>query len=193
MSRPAPSASLSPWRDDRRRFGRISRWLHWSMAALLGWQFAGMLAKVGLGKAHVLTQWLTPSHSHIGILLLVLVVVRAVWGLTQLGRRPATPGWAAWAAWGGHLVLYALMLLVPLLATLRMLGNTRPFAWFGLLPLNDGTGERIEALVAPGNAWHGTLGWVLLALIVGHILFALGHRFLLNDDVAQRMIGRVRD
>lgn len=193
MSLAASASRPSPWRDTPQRFGRISRWLHWSMAALLGWQFAGMLAKVGLGKAHVLTQWLTPSHSHIGILLLVLAVVRALWGLVNLGRRPATPGWAAWAAWGGHLVLYALMLTVPLLATLRMLGGTRPFAWFGLVPLNDGSGERIEALVAPANAWHGTLAWVLLALVAGHILVALAHRVLLADGVMARMLGRVRD
>ncbi|MEG0947367.1 MAG: cytochrome b/b6 domain-containing protein, partial [Comamonas sp.] len=74
------------------------------------------------------------------------------------------------AAWLGHLALYALMLVVPFLAMLRMLGNNRPFNWFGVIPLNDGLGEKVEWMVAPASAVHGVLGWALLALIVGHML-----------------------
>lgn len=187
------SRTASPWRDTPARFGRLSRWLHWSMAALLGWQFAGMLSKVRLGKEHVLSQWLTPAHSHVGLLLLLLVVLRAAWGLANLGRRPGHAGAMGLLVWAGHGVLYLLMIAVPLLATLRMLGNTRPFLWFGVIPLNDGQGVRVDWMVDLARQWHGTLGWVLLALIVGHVLMALLHRWLLADGVDRRMIGRVRD
>ena len=189
----APYPPASPWRDTPYRFGRLTRWLHWSMAALLGWQFLGLGLKEVLGRGHVLTDLVAPSHSHIGLLLLVLVVVRALWGLTQLGRRPSSPGVIGVAAWLGHSLLYLLMLAVPLLATLRMLGNTRPFAWFGVIPLNDGQGQRVDWMVDLARQWHGTLGWVLLALITGHVLMVLVHRYLLQDTVADRMIGRVRD
>ena len=188
----APSPSVSPWRDSPRRYGRLSRWLHWCMAALLGWQFLGMAAKVLLGRDHALTGLVAPSHSHVGLLLLVLVVLRALWGLTQLGRRPTLAGMAGLAAWAGHGLLYLLMIAVPLLATLRMLGNTRPFVWFGVIPLNDGQGQRVDWMVDLARQWHGTLGWVLLALIAGHMLMVLVHRVLLDDGVAARMIGRVR-
>ena len=187
------SRTASPWRDTPARFGRLSRWLHWGMAALLGWQFAGMLSKVWLGKEHVLSQWLTPAHSHVGLLLLLLVVLRAAWGLANLGRRPGHAGAMGLLVWAGHGVLYLLMIAVPLLATLRMLGNTRPFLWFGVIPLNDGQGVRVDWMVDLARQWHGTLGWVLLALIVGHVLMALLHRWLLADGVDRRMIGRVRD
>lgn len=178
------------WRDSPQRFGRITRLLHWTMAALLAWQFAGMLAKVGLGKAHVLTQWLAPAHAHVGLLLLLLVLVRAVWGISQNGRRPS-PGsdGLGKAAWAGHLCLYLLMVVVPLLAALRMWGNTRPFVWMGLVELNAGGGERIGWLVAPANAAHGTLGWILLALIAGHVLMVLCHRWVLADGRDRRMLG----
>lgn len=180
------------WRDNPQRYGRISRILHWGMALLFAWQFAGMIAKVSLGKEAALTGILSSAHADVGLLLLVLFVVRAVWGLMNSGRRPSNGAgiWAV-AAWLGHLGLYVLMLAVPLLATLRMLGNTRPFSWFGTIPLNDGSGEKIEWMVAPASAAHGLLGWVLLALIVGHVLMVLVHRCVLKDDVAQRMLGRL--
>ena len=180
------------WRDTPQRYGRISRWLHWGMAVLLVWQFAGMVAKVSLGRDAALTSALAGAHAHVGLLLLVLFVVRAGWGLANSGRRPTNgAGVLGIAAWLGHMTLYLLMLVVPLLAALRMLGNNRPFAWFGWIPLNDGSGEKIEWMVAPASAAHGLLGWVLLVCIAGHALMVLVHRVCLKDDVAQRMLGRL--
>ena len=180
------------WRDTPQRYGRISRWLHWGMALLLAWQFAGMLSKVTLGKDAPLTATLSAAHSHIGLLLLVLFVVRAVWGLLNSGRRPSNgSGALGMAAWLGHLGLYVLMLVVPFLALLRMLGNNRAFSWFGVIPLNDGTGDKVEWMVAPASAAHGLLGWLLWALIVGHVLMVLLHRGVWKDEVAQRMLGRL--
>lgn len=189
----AAPPSRSVWRDTPQRFGRISRGLHWGMALLFAWQFAGMLAKVTLGKDAVLTSTLAGAHAHVGLLLLVLMAVRGLWGWTNLGHRPRhAAGALGLASWLGHLSLYALMLIVPFLALLRMLGNNRPFSWFGVIPLNDGLGEKVEWMVAPASALHGVLGWVLLALIVGHVLMVLVHRWVWKDDVAQRMLGRIQ-
>ena len=180
------------WRDTPQRYGRISRWLHWGMALLFAWQFAGMLAKVMLGRDAPLTAALSGAHAHVGLVLLVLIVLRGIWGLMNSGRRPSNgTGWLGIAAWLGHAGLYLLMLVVPLLAALRMLGNNRPFQWFGVIPLNDGTGEKVEWMVAPASAVHGLLGWTLLALIVGHMAMVMVHRWVLKDDVAQRMIARL--
>lgn len=189
---PTALASTAPgWCDTPQRYGRISRWLHWGMAALLAWQFAGMLAKVTLGKDATLTAALSGAHAHIGLLLLVLLVLRGAWGLLNSGQRPRHgAGWMGVAAWLGHGALYALMLVVPFLAMLRMLGNARAFHWFGVWTLNDGSGEKVEWMVAPASAVHGLLGWVLLALIAGHVLMVLVHRWVWKDDVAQRMLGR---
>jgi cytochrome b561 len=187
---PAPA---SVWRDTPQRFGFISRGLHWAMALLLAWQFAGMVAKVTLGKDAALTSVLAAAHAHVGLLLLVLAAARCLWGWANKGRRPRHgAGVIGVAAWLGHLALYALMLVVPFLAMLRMLGNNRPFNWFGVIPLNDGLGEKVEWMVAPASAVHGVLGWALLALIVGHMLMVLMHRYFWKDEVAQRMLGRMQ-
>lgn len=176
----------SVWRDSPQRYGRISRCLHWGMALLLAWQFAGMLAKVSLGRDAAWTKWLASAHADMGLLLLVLVVVRLVWAWTQQRQRPQQTA----AAWLGHLALYGLMLVVPLLALLRMLGQTRAFSWWGWIPLNAGGGEKVEWMIAPAAALHGLLGWVLLALIAGHVGMVILHRWYFKDEVAQRMIGR---
>lgn len=194
MPRPASLHTFaSPWRDTPQRYGRVSRWLHWGMALLLAWQFAGMVAKVSLGRDAALASTLSAAHAHVGLLLLVLMVVRAVWGMLNMGQRPPHgEGFKGVAVWAGHISLYALMLVVPLLAALRMLGNDRPFSWWGVWVLNDGSGEKVQWMVAPANAAHGLLGWTLLALIAGHFVMVLVHHWVWKDDVPQRMIGPVK-
>lgn len=189
VARPA-----SKWRDAPQRYGYISRTLHWLMALLMGWQFAGMIAKVMLGRDSVWTQTLSGAHAHVGLLLLILVFVRGIWALTQRPKRPEQrDGLWGVLAWMGHILLYALMVIVPLLAALRMLGNDRPFLWWGWIPLNDGAGPKVEWMVAPASVAHGWLGWLLLALIVGHIGMVLVHHYVWKDGTARRMWGRLPD
>ncbi|GAA4000337.1 cytochrome b [Comamonas faecalis] len=192
---PRPTVQTAPasaWRDTPQRFGRTSRWLHWGMALLFLWQFAGMAAKVTLGRDDAFAKFMVGTHAHLGLLLLLLVLVRGAWGLMNWQSRPGhAGGWLGMAARWGHGSLYALMVLVPSLALLRMLGNDRPFTWLGLIELNDGSGPKVDWMIAPAKAFHGVLGWTLLALIVGHIVMVVVHRRVWNDGVAERMIGRV--
>ena len=179
------SDCVNVWTDSSERYGRISQILHWTMALLFFWQFAGMVAKVSLGRDAGLTKMLASQHANIGLLLLVLVVVRACWAWVQHAKRPTQ----TFAARLGHVALYALMVVVPFIALLRMWGNTRAFSWFGVIPLNAGGGEKIDWMIAPAAALHGVFGWVLLALIAGHIGMVIIHRWWFKDDVAQRMMG----
>ncbi|MHB0704259.1 cytochrome b [Roseomonas mucosa] len=180
-----------PWLDTPARYGLVSRALHWGMALLFAWQFAGMVVKVTAGRTP-LTAFLVGTHASVGALLFLLILLRGAWGLYNLRRRPPhEPGPLGLAARLGHLALYALMLAVPALALLRQYGSGRAFAPFGI-PLWPASGERIEALVAPANTAHGLLAWTLLALIGGHIAMVLLHRFLWRDGVLARMAGRAR-
>ena len=74
--------------DNGFRYGLMTRLLHWSMAALLAWQFAGMGVKLIVGKAPITAFWVG-SHKSIGVVLLLLLIFRAVWGLYNLRVRPA--------------------------------------------------------------------------------------------------------
>jgi cytochrome b561 len=88
----------------------------------------------------------------------------------------------------GHVTLYALVFIVPALALLRQYGSGRVFEPLGI-PLFPGfEGERIDWMMAPGNLLHSWLGWLLLALIVGHIGMAYWHRRRPDQpDVLKRM------
>lgn len=179
----------SPWLDTPQRYGLVSRALHWGMAAVFAWQFAGMAIKILVGR-HPVTAFMVGSHTGIGTLLLVLVLLRGAWGLANARRRPRhAPGLVGRLATAGHLLLYAMMLAVPSLALLRAAGNGRGFAPFGIPLFPAFEGGPVGWMVAPANAAHGLLAWTLLALVAGHVLMVVVHRWLWRDDVLQRMAG----
>ncbi len=82
--------------DSPERYGLVSRALHWGMAYLLIWQFFTILTWRVFGPA----EWVKfvtsfgPYHGTVGLLVLPLVVIRAVWVLVNRKRRPPhETGW----------------------------------------------------------------------------------------------------
>src|SRR3546814_5658727 len=124
------------------------------------------------------------SHVSLGVLLLVLVAVRALWALAGLRRRPPS-GADAWGrlSRAGHAALYALMIGVPLIAMLRSYGRGKGLAVFGM-PLLEASGREIASLIALGNALHGWLGWSLLALVAGHVAMVGVHLYVWRAQAA---------
>ncbi|MET4684490.1 cytochrome b561 [Brevundimonas faecalis] len=176
------------WRDDGFRYGALTRLLHWGTVLLLAWQFTGMGVKLIVGKAPITAFWVG-THKSVGTVLLLVILIRALWGLYNMKTRPAHGGgfWGL-AAKAGHLVLYVLMLIVPALALLRQYGSGKPMEFFGL-PFIQGGGAETSWMTAPANAAHGLLAWVLLAAIGGHVLMVLVHRYVWKDDTTRRMMG----
>jgi len=180
----------SPWLDSPVRYGIVSRLLHWLMAALLLWQFAGMIVKELVGRS-ALTSFMIGSHKPLGTLLLVLAVVRVIWALSQWRNRPRHPRTLLGRAAGlGHAALYALMLYVPGVALLRAYGDDKPFAPWGI-PLFAGNPAKVEWMIAPASATHGLLAWLFLAAIAGHVVMAVVHQRWLRDQTLSRMVGRL--
>lgn len=168
--------------DGKEKYGLVSRLLHWGMAALMAWQFTGMILLAILGKTP-LVKFFLGTHGNIGVLLLTLAALRAIWALSNASRRPAAINSMARL---GHLVLYGLLLIIPTLSLIRSYGSGREFAPFGI-PF-WGASEKIEWMVDLGDLLHGELAWVLLALIAGHIVMAMWHRTVKRDQVWERMV-----
>jgi cytochrome b561 len=176
------------WRDTGLRYGRITRILHWTIAFLLCWQFSGLVFGRIFGRSSV-SDLLNSTHGSLGAAILGLAVARAVWGFLNLKNRPAHErGALGLAARAGHLVLYVLMLAIPAMAILRAAGSQWGLSLFGFQIVPPG-GENTTWMMAPANLLHSALAWTLLAMIGGHILMALIHRFIWNDDVVGRMTG----
>lgn len=177
------------WRDTGLRYGRISRGLHWLMALLFLWQFSGIVLYKLFGQS-ALSDILNLTHGELGLALLFLGAVRAIWGFYNLAQRPTHEfNLIGRAALVGHVVLYLLMLSIPALALLRALGSEWGLAIFGWQIVAQGN-PRIDWMVLPANLLHGLFAWVLLAMIAGHIAMALVHRFVWKDAILARMAGR---
>lgn len=172
--------------DHGLKYGLVTRILHWGMAALLIYQLGGVVAGALLGETALTEAW-GSGHKPVGLLLFILAVVRALWGLVNLGRRPAIHrGLVGKLAVAGHLFLYGLMLFVPAVALVRQYGSGRAFEAFGLTIMQGGH-ERIQWMTKLGGDWHGEMGWVLLAMIGLHLVMALVHHFVWKDDTLKRM------
>lgn len=178
--------NMPSFSDTPNRFGPASRAFHWSMAALFALQFASAAAHWALPRDDVLRETLWSTHVDLGLTLFLLVLLRGAWGLWNLRQRPRLSGLGGRAATAGHTALYALMLIVPALKIVAAAGGTRGLTYLGLalFPAR----EMAIAWTQAAAQWHGVLGWMLAALVLGHIAMAVGwHRLIKRDDVLRRM------
>ncbi len=170
--------------DSPGKYGYVSRALHWLMALGFIWMFFTATLHFFVNKTPI-TDALWPTHPLMGFTLLCLGVLRLIWAIVNQSRRPPSLSRAAKL---GHGVLYALMLCIPTLALMRSYGSDRPFSYFGI-KLMEPVGQEIPWMVDLAGLLHGELGWLLLALIIGHIAMVYVHRRSSTTvDVLPRML-----
>lgn len=161
--------------------------LHWIVAALvvtalsMGWIMTDMVTSPLKLRVY---SW----HKWIGVTVLALFFVRALWRLTH--SAPALlpmPAWQRRAALFLHGFLYAMLLLQPITGWLYSNASGRAIVYLGLIPLPN--------LVGKDRVLAGTLeeihsaGGVVLSIAVGlHLLAALKHHFIDRDDTMRRML-----
>lgn len=158
--------------DSYERFGAVTRFLHWSMAAAIVWQLASAASRFFFEDS-AFEQFMWPTHKPLGFLILVFAVLRILWALLNWRNRPPRVNLAASL---GHLALYGLFTGVAALGLWRQWASGRAFEVFGVTVFPGMESGKIDWILELGNNWHGELGWVLLAFIVGHILMAVWHK-----------------
>jgi cytochrome b561 len=170
------------------RFTPLARLMHWSMAVMI----LAMLF-VGIGMVSTATEryrYLLALHRPLGILILVLAVVR----LTYRLLNPAPPLPASLpklqqaAAKISHIVLYALMFIMPLLGWAML--SAAPY------PISLVDGFRLPAILSPDAALYAQLrslhtdfALLFYAVILLHLGAALFHAWVRRDGVFQSMAG----
>ncbi|MBX2884928.1 MAG: cytochrome b/b6 domain-containing protein [Granulosicoccus sp.] len=191
MSRAAPTM---PERAHARYHG-ISIGLHWLIAILIiGMLVVGKVLE-NLDETDTLKFTLTQWHKSFGIVVLLLVIVRLVW---RMGHTPpALPEhmkqWELTAAHLTHILLYALMIVIPLSGWIMvsasplnlptLLFNT--IHWPHLPPFSSL--ENKEAISGLFHRIHAIAASIMILLLLAHIGAALRHHFLLRDGVMARM------
>lgn len=166
-------------------YGLVTRSLHWGMALLMLWQILSALLRY-FADGTALADAVFGTHRTNGVMLFALAAVRAVWGLANLPRRGPHRTLNDRAATLGHLVLHLLLLAVPGVALIRQYGSGRGFDVFGL-PLFPAFAPPVEWMTRLGGDWHGELGWILFALIAGHVAMALVHEFVWRERTIGKM------
>jgi len=166
--------------------------VHWATVALI----AGMLATVWL--AHSATsrgqhEQLIELHRSLGLAVLGLSLFRLGWRWrARVPRLPADlPRLQAAGARAVHAMLYALLILQPLLGLVHSNAHGVRVSFFGLLTL-PALVARDKWLAKQALAAHEAVATVLLVVIGLHAAAALFHHFVRRDDVLLSMLPRRR-
>ncbi|MDH5359328.1 MAG: cytochrome b [Gammaproteobacteria bacterium] len=182
-------------------YGRIARWLHWSIAVLF------LLAYMSVYYRHWFTEKQTPEniiavqlHFSAGISIGAMVMLRIIWRNmnTQPSLEPG-PRWQHLFAYWGHYLLYAVMILMPLSGYMGTGANTRFFYLFEIPKFSETwlfdvfvwgyLGLTFEEFEGPLDLFHKEImgAWLVWVLIVGHIGAALYHHLKLKDRTLIKM------
>jgi len=174
------------WRNTRETWGTLSKSLHWLIAVLIALQ-VGLGAVASDMKLSPLKLDLFVWHKSIGILVLVLVLLRLGWRLGQPTPSPADVSpLLRRLATVNHVLLYALLLLIPLSGWVINSAAGIPLKLFWLVPLPDLTGAD-EAVKEFAAGLHEVGIILLLAVLVLHVGAALWHHFVHRDAILRRM------
>jgi cytochrome b561 len=169
------------------RYTRTAVALHWTVGALvitalsMGWIMTDMAISPLRLQVYSVHKW-------IGITILTLFFVRALWRLTH----PAPPllpmpAWQRRSAQCLHGFLYLMLLVQPITGWIFSNASGRAIVYLGLIPLPNLVGKD-KTLAATFKNLHST-GGLVLAIAVGlHVLVALKHHFIDRDDTVRRML-----
>jgi cytochrome b561 len=168
------------------RYTRTAAALHWLSAALIACGFALGLWMTDLVFGPLKVRWYA-YHKWIGITVFLLAALRIAWRW----RHPPPPAvpmppWQRRAAAATHVLLYALMLLIPLSGWVYSSATGVSVTYLGLFPLPDVV-ARDKGLASVLKAVHATLNYTLLALVCIHSGAALKHHVVDRDGLLARM------
>jgi cytochrome b561 len=161
--------------------------LHWLIAALVLAQFVVAWLMPHISR-NTRVEGLVALHFSLGMVILAVMLARSAHRLrfpVPL-EMPGSPSWERRTAHWGHLAMYVLLLLGPVLGWAAASARSLPIVMFG---------ARLPDLAAPRARWgllagdvHMWLMWTLLALVTLHVLAGLYHYFARRDGVLQRML-----
>jgi len=170
-----------------RTYSGSQRVLHWLMAIMV-------LAMLFIGVSMVSTlnpRFLTliSIHKPLGISILALAVLRLVvrWRLGAPPLPDDLPSIQALAAKLSHLMLYALLIVMPLVGWGMLSAGGYPIVLYGSLHLPEIL-PRDDQLHAILRTTHTALAYMFFAIILLHVAAAFFHALIRRDGVFRAMV-----
>ena len=128
-------------------------------------------------------------HKELGVLILMLVIFRILWRLSNITPPlpTAMPHWQKLASRAAHLAFYGFLIIMPLTGWLISSAAGLPVSFFGLfvLPTLIPADEHLRLLFSDIHQW---LAYTLIATICAHVAAALQHHFINKDDILRRIL-----
>ena len=164
-----------------------SRVLHWGVAALV-------LVTILIGVAMTsegfdgIRDGLYVAHKGIGVILLVLVTLRAVWRwATPSPPLPASiPETERRLATYTHRLLYALLFVMAVSGYLRTVGGGFPIELLDALGIPPLVGE-MPIWADRLSVLHGFVAYLLVATVAAHVAVVVQHTWFGGTDILSRM------
>lgn len=169
-------------------YRRIARLFHWAMAILVIATIPAGFVMVQPDIDRSLQNRLFLFHKNVGVLLLVLVVLRALyrWRHPPAPLPAAVPAWQSRIAGLSHASLYALLFIMPVAGYIRVKAGGFPIEtldWLGVPSLVP----RSDALAETAKTIHFLGAFAIAGLIGLHVAAAAYHGIFRRDGVFSRM------
>lgn len=179
-----------------RRYSPVGQIFHWTMALLISFQliWGWYMGRIPAGGE----KWQAFAlHAELGLLMLLLALLRALWRLIVPGpiNDADRLGWQTWAAHVTHILFYICFFGLPLSgwAMWSALGNAPPLEVAGVAPWPHMPFDAIPVslqwwILDWAEGLHALLVLLLVAMLPLHVGAALKHHFWDRHDVLKGML-----
>ena len=176
-------------KNEKDRYGRVSRFLHWTIAIL----FISLIP-IGIFSSMIPEETSYRNayyvvHKTIGVTVFLLVIVRLVWN--KISKRPALDNTLTSTekklAHRAHNILYFMLLVIPVTGFMMTSyhGYGTFFFFWELPPL----WEQSNVYQIWGGFHKYLLPYIVYIILGAHVLGALKHQFVdKNDSAFKRMV-----
>jgi cytochrome b561 len=168
------------------KYDGFARLMHWLVVLLLIVQYAVAWTMPDI-RRDTQPVGLVAWHLSLGTAILAVMVVRLAWRAFHAAPPSQGPALLVRMAHLGHLGLYVLLFLVPILGWVNASSRDYAVALFGFIPLPPLSPAESNSGHAAGDI-HIVMAWVLIVLVAGHVLAALYHHFVLRDGTLRKMM-----
>lgn len=170
-------------------YGALARTLHWLTVLLVVGQFIIMWSiPSGAAGGAPEVEWLWDLHASFGMTILIVTIIRFV--NRQVNPPPPYPSdmprIQVFAANALHLLIYAALVVQPILGWLTLNAYSGPFTFYWLFDVPALTGQDPDLNHQLGRL-HGLLATVILVMLAGHVAAALFHGIVKRDGVLSSM------
>lgn len=168
----------------------VTKLLHWVMAGLVVvcWTLGVLTDDLPKVVSRTVTLF---AHITVGLILLDVLVLRALWRAMSSPPPAERPVFGIWPGMGRlmHYMLYAMLLMVPVTGILLQFsyGNGLPLYGVAEIPSPFTFDAKLASIMMEV---HELSAHALLALAAAHALAALVHHYVFRDRTLVRMLPR---